>query len=384
VGIVALLCALVALPGAPVLAWQTAPPSAPNVTTPTVTIASGELTRGSATTDLAWLVRTDPAASIPDLTDADFPLAFIVARRGTGRIHGEPAAFRAPPAPAPGMRLARGQVTRLASSMTGPDLTVQLALVPAATLPAALPPGVIASEPFTLPGPDRLHLELREGIIAPGQTVRVLADEAPALLVSLDRSLLIDRDRAVPGNLPPGAMTLLTTTTTIRNPSARAAAFVVTWIAPSADDPASAMAGQGARDPALDEAWRRYGCHLNPSNPACLTVSLAAACALDRSTPGCDADSDADSCRDVAEVRIGLDPFDPNDCLGDRDGWPLVNCLFTTTLLPCNGRRDGGITPRPAKTDCAPLARDPTCDGFAPGTGQERFTPGGITVATRR
>jgi hypothetical protein len=142
-------------------------------------------------------------------------------------------------------------------------------------------------------------------------------------------------------------------------------------------------------DPALDDAWHRYGCHLNPGNPSCLTVGLAIGCAIDATGPGCSSDSDGDRCSDVAEVEAGFDPFDPADCVGSSGGKPAINCLFLTENLACNGGHiadpqvsectaereirqrhnpsgfsgcDGTDQPPDA---CVYNARDPGCDGFA-------------------
>jgi len=302
-------------------------------------------------------------------------------------MHGEHGAFRAAPPPGQGTRLSSGQSARLTNATMGPDLLVQIALVPAEKLPTTLPPGVIASDPFLVPGAGLLQVELRQGSLASGQRTTVPADEAPALLLVSDGSLQVEHTHDAPGNLPRGAMTLLTATTTIRNPGPRTATFIATWMSPQATDPAQAAAlhgpGQGKQDAEINEAWRRNGCPLNPGNPSCLTVGLAAACAVNLTATGCDVDSDADTCRDVAEVRAGLDPFDPADCLGDRDGRPLLNCLFVAGNLSCNGRREAGEEPA-AELDCSFLDRNPACDGFAPTTARNGFVSGGIIVATRR
>lgn len=146
-------------------------------------------------------------------------------------------------------------------------------------------------------------------------------------------------------------------------------------------------------DAALAGPWRRYGCAVNPGNPACLTIGLAAECARNAKMPGCDVDRDSDRCTDVSEVLAGFDPFNGADCLSNRDGAPAINCLFPAGNLPCNAV-PGLESPAPARSacdigldveralhprnpyDCAtPTAtpdpgcaffdRDPTCDGFA-------------------
>jgi hypothetical protein len=129
-----------------------------------------------------------------------------------------------------------------------------------------------------------------------------------------------------------------------------------------------------------------------PGNPSCLTIGLAAGCAIDATGPGCSVDSDGDRCSDVAEAEAGFDPFDPADCVGSSGGQPAINCLFLTENLACNGDRivdpeqnacaaereiqqprspssfsgcDGVDQPPPDA--CVYATRDPGCDGFAPG-----------------
>ena len=146
-------------------------------------------------------------------------------------------------------------------------------------------------------------------------------------------------------------------------------------------------------DAALAAAWRSHGCAVNPGNPSCLTISLAAACSRDAATPGCDDDRDGDRCVDFTEVIAGFDPLNAGDCIGNRDGAPAINCLFPAGNLPCDAipglapkevdSVDCGIgidveralhprnpiacatpvaSPNPG---CAFFDRDPTCDGFA-------------------
>ncbi|MFN8594460.1 MAG: hypothetical protein U0031_23660 [Thermomicrobiales bacterium] len=124
-------------------------------------------------------------------------------------------------------------------------------------------------------------------------------------------------------------------------------------------------------DGAVAGAWRRNGCQVNPGNPACLTVTLAATCARHPATSGCAVDRDGDRCTDVSEVLIGLDPFDGGDCLSNSAGAPAINCLFPVGNLPCDEfpgfpRGRGPTTPA---VDCAWRERYPGCDGFAPEQG---------------
>jgi hypothetical protein len=77
----------------------------------------------------------------------------------------------------------------------------------------------------------------------------------------------------------------------------------------------------------------------NPGNPSCLTIGIAADCAIDPTGPGCRVDSDGDRCIDVAEAEAGFDPFDAADCVSTAGGQPAINCLFLTENLACNGDR---------------------------------------------
>jgi hypothetical protein len=192
---------------------------------------------------------------------------------------------------------------------------------------------------------------------------------------------------------PDGQLFLLTRPVTDHNPGHQPATFVIARRVPTKSATAR-PAEQSELDPALDDAWRRYGCHLNPGNPSCLTVGLAAGCATDAIGPGCSVDSDDDRCPDVAEVEAGLDPFDDADCVGSAGGQPAINCLFPTENLACNGDRiadseestctpEGETLPhtgrgtvfgcdevdQPPSDACVSNARDPGCDGFAPESG---------------
>jgi hypothetical protein len=130
----------------------------------------------------------------------------------------------------------------------------------------------------------------------------------------------------------------------------------------------------------------------NPGNPSCLTIGIAADCAIDPTGPGCRVDSDGDRCIDVAEAEAGFDPFDAADCVSSAGEQPAINCLFLTENLACNGDRiadprepectaEREIRQRrspttlsgcdevdqPPTDDCVNAVRDPGCDGFAPG-----------------
>lgn len=348
------------------VAGQTIPLASDPVDLPTVTIDSAE-TVVADHERVVWLVQTNPAA---DLAKADGALEFVV-QDGMASMHGEHGAFRAAPAQAYGRRLAAGAIVPLATS-SGADLLVRVSLVDARLLPDRLPAGTIASEPFPAPGAGALPIELRRGAIAPGERGLILADEAPALLLALDAPLRLEPRQGTAIEVPQGGVTLLTHNATLYNAGSRNAAFIVTWLdqrAGASSTPLPTPTPQ-TRDAALADAWQQNGCHLNPSNPACLTVSLATACGADPAAAGCGADSDADTCRDVAEVRAGLDPFDPGDCLGAGDGSPLLNCLFPAGNLACDGESGAGETAHLPAVDCGLVTRDPTCDGFDLGGGR--------------
>lgn len=147
-------------------------------------------------------------------------------------------------------------------------------------------------------------------------------------------------------------------------------------------------------DVALAEAWRRNGCQVNPGNPSCLTIGLAAECLQNAPMPGCAVDRDGDRCTDVSEVLAGLDPFAGADCISNWDGAPAINCLFQTGNLACDERPSTGRGQTPLsgcaidaavqralqpgnpyecpegtatpEIECAFRERDPGCDGFLP------------------
>ncbi len=368
---------------------------------PLYVLASGEgpLTPGSA---MVWVVQHGAVSGARHMETSAFPLGFVLARRGALDIlDGD------------GVRVAElepGRAGFLPVEMTGSyasasgDLALfgQIALVPHASLPATLPSQMVASEPFAVPGADTIRVELLRGLLNPGRMAAVPAAGPPALLIALDNTMTIHLETAgaEPAVIARDEIVLLTAAATVRNHGTQPATFVVARIIPSPAAPeltlrteASALTAQ-LLAPELDDAWRRLGCHLNPGNPSCVTVGVAADCALDPADPGCGVDSDGDSCRDVAEVRAGFDPFDAADCVSGGQGEPAVNCLFRTEDIACAGGHDSDIagdengcvaareirlrrnpsslfgcgdpvTPPPS--DCPLFDRDPRCDGFAPG-----------------
>jgi hypothetical protein len=270
-------------------------------------------------------------------------------------------------------------------------LYVQIALVPIAVVPAELPRGMLASEPFLAAGGGTLGLELMRGILNPTRATNLPSGATPVLLVATDSAIALETAGGDLVDVPMGEIFLLAEPATVRNPGNQPATFVIARSA-LGEGATRPLVSQSSLDPALDDAWHRYGCHLNPGNPSCLTVGIAAECAVNATGPGCRVDSDSDHCTDVAEAEAGFDPFDSADCIGSAGGQPAVNCLFLTENLACNGDRiaepeesdctaereirqrrspstlsgcDGVDQPPPDA--CVYNARDPGCDGFAPG-----------------
>ena len=133
----------------------------------------------------------------------------------------------------------------------------------------------------------------------------VLASESgPAPQAGVERGVDRDHPHHAPGTAL--AFSMLDTAT-----PAATAIRAEPWI-PEGHRPA-ASTGVANREPdinsALAAAWRSHGCAVNPGNPACLTIGLAAACSRDAATPGCDDDRDGDRCIDITEVLTGFDPF---------------------------------------------------------------------------
>lgn len=370
---------------APVEAWQTIPLAGEQVAGPPLALgASVEVTLPSGA-DAMWIVERQTAFAAID--SAGSSLQYPLPRRPLPNMHGEHGASRtASSSRTP--RLTPGEVIPLYAATTDAAMTVRLTLVSAGPVPA----DAVASEPFTPPG-DQLRIELQPGLLAPGQQITIPAGDTPALLLAVDNPIKVEQGSDAPLVLTYGEITLLDTDRVIGNADARMATFVVVRITADAATAHQSTAPHEITfrtgDAALDDAWQRFGCALNPGNPACLTVGLAAACASVPSSPGCANDSDADNCLDITEVRAGLDPFEPVDCLGSRDGDPLLNCLFLAGNLACDGHRDGESSicsppadPRrgphlgdsddcpqepPSPDDaCQILNRDPGCDGFAP------------------
>lgn len=373
---VGLLLALTVAPAPPATAWQTVPladdASAGGLLT---LIEREELTRPLPGGRAAWIVTREPGWAPAPLASAP-GVAYTLPRRELPNMHGEHGASQL--VAEPPQRLAPGAAIPLDARGLETFLTVRLQLGVADAAP-----GAITSAPFTLPSGEWPRLELWEGRLAAGEEVRIEARGTPVVLLGGAQRLAMTHGNDAVTALSWGDVILLAEETTLRNAGARPATFAVAWLVSDAAGTPRAVVATGTA-PELAAAWQRNGCHLNPGTPACLTVTLAAACASNAATPGCDADSDADACLDVAEVRSGLDPFSPADCVSSRDGEPALNCLFLESVEPCDGATSAGSTcwpvsrrgpslgvadpcqaPAEAPQDaCLGINRDPACDGF--------------------
>jgi hypothetical protein len=358
---------------------------------PLVTIAAGSGAGPGEESDVVWLVQRGTASGDQRTEPARFPLGFVLVERGTLVI------FDANETPV--TELGSGRATLLPEGERGSFgsangdvvLYAQISLVPVTATPDTLPAGMLVSEPFPAPDGATLDLELLQGILNPTRAAEIPAGATPALLLATDSAIQLETAADDVIDIPGRQMLLLTKPATVRNAGDQPAMFVIARNLPTENATARA-AEQPDLDPALDDAWYRYGCHLNPGNPSCLAVGFAAGCAIDATGPGCSIDSDGDRCTDVAEAEAGFDPFDPADCIGSAGGQPAINCLFLIENLACNGERiadpeenectaERQIRQRrspsslsgcagvdqPPLDACVYTARDPGCDGFARG-----------------
>jgi hypothetical protein len=379
--------------GAPQSSAATELPATPTAgrISPLLVVAAGSGARPDDVSDVVWLVQRGVASGEQRTEATDFPLGFVLVERGTLVIFDANAS--------PITELGAGRATLLPAGERGSfgsangDLVlyIQIALVPVAAVPDTLPRGMLASESFSAPHGETLNLELVRGIINPTRVAALPAGAMPALLLATDSAIQLETTSSRVVDVPGGEMFLLAEPATARNVGHQPATFVIARSVPP-ERATTHSTDQSGLDPALSDAWHHYGCHLNPGNPSCLTIGIAADCAIDPTGPDCQADSDGDRCTDVAEARAGFDPFDSADCVSSAGGQPAINCLFLTENLACNGDRiadpeesecpaereirqrripsnvtgcDGVDQPPP--DDCVYTVRDPGCDGFAPG-----------------
>ena len=365
-----------------------ATPTAEQVS-PLLVIAAGSGARPDASSDLVWLVQRGAASGEQRTELAAFPLGFVLAERGTLVVFDGNGTRVTELGPGRATLLPAGARGSFGSANGDLMLYVQIALVPVTAVPDTLPRGMLVSEPFPAVGGATLNLELVRGILNPTYAAEPTAGATPALLLATDSAIQLETAAGDVVDIPYGEIVLLTEPVTVRNPGHQPATFLIarSALAESATTPPTV---QSNLDPALGDAWHHFGCHLNPGNPSCVTVGIAAECAIDATGPSCSADSDGDRCTDVAEAEARFDPFDPADCIGSAGGKPAVNCLFLAENLACNGERIA----EPAQSECAAEreirqrrspsnfsgcdgvdqpppdacvynARDPGCDGFS-------------------
>ena len=364
-----------------------ATPSAAPIS-PLLVIAAGSESTFDASTDVVWLVQRGAAAGEQRRELASFPPGFVLVERGTLLVFNAAGARITELGPGQATLLPAGARGSFGSASGDLVVYVQIALVPATAVTETLPRGMLASEPFPAAGGATLRLELARGILNPTRAAALPASDTPALLLATDSAIRLETAAGEVVDIPNGEMVLLTQPATVRNPGHQPATFVIARSALA--ERATQPADQADLDPELNDAWHRYECHLNPGNPFCLTVGIAAACAVDATGPGCRVDSDGDGCADVAETSAGFDPSDAADCVGSAGGQPAVNCLFLTENLACNGDRIAEPTQvectaereirqrrsptsisecdgvaQPPVDACVYAARDPGCDGFA-------------------
>lgn len=337
IAIASMLLALGSRPAEPPRVAAVARVASPTAVQATLyVLASGVGTPPTVGAEQVWLVQRGAVSGEQRATASAFPLGFALAQRGALAVLNADGARIVDLDPGRAAFLPSGGSGSFASVNGDLALYVQIALVPVSAVPAALPPETIASAAFLASGGQTLELELVRGFLNPGHVATLPAVDMPALLVASDNVLHIEPAAGAPLHLARDDIALLAEAATVRNDGQQLATFVVARAVPA---PRAAASAPQPLDPALDDAWRRNGCHLNPGNAACVTVGVAAACATTPDALDCGIDSDGDSCTDIAEVRAGFDAFDPADCIAGGEGAPAINCLFLTQDIACDGSR---------------------------------------------
>jgi hypothetical protein len=353
-----------------------------------VTSAAGSGAGPGEGSDVVWLVQRGTASGDQRTEPARFPLGFVLVERGTLVIFDANETSITELGSGRATLLPEGERGSFGSANGDVVLFAQISLVPVSAAPDALPAGMLVSEPFPAADGATLSLELLQAILNPTHAVEMPAGATPALLLATDSAIQLETASGDVTHIPGREMLLLTEPATVRNTGHQPAMFVIARSVLTENGMARA-AEPSDLDPALENAWHRYGCHLNPGNPSCLILGLATGCAIDATGTGCSVDSDGDRCIDVAEADAGFDPFDPADCVGSAGGQPAINCLFLTENLACNGDRiaDPGENACTAEREirqrrnpsslsgcegvdqlpdaCVYAVRDPGCDGFA-------------------
>ena len=228
---------------------------------PLVVVAAGSGASPGASSNVAWLVQRRAASGEQSTEQSAFPLGFVLVERGTLVI------FDASGIPI--TELGSGRATLLPTGEWGSfgsangDLVlyIQIALVPVAAVPGTLPPGTLLSEPFPAPPGMTVSLELVQGTINPTRVAALPASAMPALLLATDGAIQVETSSRGRVDLPGGEIFFLEEPATVRNPGQQPATFVVAQSA-AEESAATHLTDQSGLDPALADAWNRYGCHL--------------------------------------------------------------------------------------------------------------------------
>jgi hypothetical protein len=106
-----------------------------------------------------------------------------------------------------------------------------------------------------------VSLELLQGILNPTRAAEIPAGATPALLLATDSAIQLETASGDVIDVPGREMLLLTKPATVRNTADQPAMFVIARSMPT-ESATTRAAEQSDLDPALDDAWHRYGCHL--------------------------------------------------------------------------------------------------------------------------
>jgi hypothetical protein len=275
------------------------------------------------------------------------PLGFAVAQIGSLAVFDRQGALLEELGPGEAVVLQSGAERAIDSTGSEPTRYLQIALIATDLVPQSLPADIRASEPFTVLA-GAIAIDLSQGSLDGSGALSLPAGAYPALLLVTDDIVAVRETDGETRVLGTGESALLDTTAQVWVAGQHPATFVVARVSPATLEREGYLPGPQEQpiatrqrlDPALDVVWERNGCPLNPGNPPCLTITQAATCTIDPGAATCGADSDGDGCLDIAEARLGLDPFDAADCFPNPTGQPAVNCLFPIANRTC-GRPDG-------------------------------------------
>ena len=338
-------------PPQPASCWRR-PPRSP---IPLLVVAAGSGARPDETSDLVWLVQRGAASGEQRTELAAFPLGFVLAERGTLVVFDANGTHITELGPGQAILLPVGTRGSFGSANGDLVLYVQIALVPVTVVPDTLPRGTLVSKSFRLPAGIPLASSSCEASSI--QLALRRCRPAQCRAVASDRQRDPTRDGYRRIDLPSGELFLLAEPATCAQ--SRSSAGDVRDRTECARGARNATpVEQAGLDPVLDDAWHRYGCHLNPGNPSCLTVGLATGCTIDATGPGCSGDSDGDRCTDVAEAEMGFDPFDSADCISSAGG-------AARGQLPLSDR-ESGLQRRPHRRARGERVRRGTGDPATP------------------